>query len=212
MAPKGRISEGIKAACWINQKTPAVLYSTTLLVKLSVKTGGWRVVYSGVGCVLCVSSSCALQSSHFTLVRRLERLPAFCFIFSFLERNIDDLKKELEVSDHRLTPEELYKKYQCNPDTGLTSAQAKANLERDGPNALTPPPTTPEWIKFCKTLFGGFSCLLWLGALLCYLAYGIQASTLEEPPDDNLYLGVVLTAVVVITGVFSYYQVPVNSD
>ena len=128
-------------------------------------------------------------------------------IFSIIERNIDDLKKELEVSDHRLTPEELYKKYQCNPDTGLTSAQAKANLERDGPNALTPPPTTPEWIKFCKTLFGGFSCLLWLGALLCYLAYGIQASTLEEPPDDNLYLGVVLTAVVVITGVFSYYQV-----
>ena len=110
------------------------------------------------------------------------------------------------MSDHRLTPEELYKKYQCNPETGLTSAQAKANLERDGPNALTPPPTTPEWIKFMKTLFGGFSCLLWLGAVLCYLAYGIQASTLEEPPDDNLYLGVVLTAVVVITGVFSYYQ------
>ena len=27
-----------------------------------------------------------------------------------------------------------------------------------------------------------------------------QASTVEEPPDDNLYLGVVLTAVVVITG------------
>ena len=116
------------------------------------------------------------------------------------------------MSDHRLSPEELYKKYQCNPDTGLTSAQAKANLERDGPNALTPPPTTPEWIKFCKTLFGGFSCLLWLGALLCYLAYGIQASTLEEPPDDNLYLGVVLTAVVVITGVFSYYQVTVKLD
>jgi len=27
-----------------------------------------------------------------------------------------------------------------------------------------------------------------------------QASTFEEPPDDNLYLGIVLTAVVVITG------------
>merc|ERR1711971_1241792 len=114
--------------------------------------------------------------------------------------------KELEVNDHRLSPEELYKKYKCNPETGLTASQAKANLERDGPNALTPPPTTPEWIKFCKTLFGGFSCLLWLGALLCYLAYGIQATTLEEPPDDNLYLGVVLTFVVVITGIFSFYQ------
>merc|ERR1711971_924830 len=114
--------------------------------------------------------------------------------------------KELEVNDHRLSPEELYKKYQVNPETGLTSAQAKANLERDGPNALTPPPTTPVWIKFLKTLFGGFSMLLWLGAVLCFLAYSIQATTLEEPPDDNLYLGIVLTAVVVITGVFSYYQ------
>ena len=110
------------------------------------------------------------------------------------------------MNDHKLGIEELYKKHHCNPDTGLTSAQAKANLERDGPNALTPPPTTPAWIKFLKTLFGGFSMLLWLGAVLCFLAYGIQASTLEEPPDDNLYLGVVLTFVVVITGVFSYYQ------
>ena len=87
-----------------------------------------------------------------------------------------------------------------NPETGLTSAQAKANLERDGPNALTPPPTTPVWIKFLKTLFGGFSMLLWLGAVLCFLAYSIQAGTFEEPPDDNLYLGIVLTAVVLVTG------------
>merc|ERR1719220_3317836 len=28
----------------------------------------------------------------------------------------------------------------------------------------------------------------------------------EKPPDDNLYLGIVLTGVVVITGIFSYYQ------
>ena len=48
--------------------------------------------------------------------------------------------------------------------------------------------------------------LLWLGAILCFLAYSIQATSFEEPPDDNLYLGIVLTAVVVITGIFSYYQ------
>ena len=87
---------------------------------------------------------------------------------------LDDLKKELEVCDHKLSPEELYKKYNVNPETGLTAAQAKANIERDGPNALTPPPTTPEWVKFLKALFGGFAMLLWLGAVLCFLAYGIQ--------------------------------------
>merc|ERR1712038_2163849 len=83
---------------------------------------------------------------------------------------------------------------------------AKTNQEKYGPNALTPPPTTPEWVKFLQCLFGDFALLLWLGAILCFIAYSIQAQAYEEPPDDNLYLGVVLTAVVVVTGVFSYYQ------
>ena len=48
--------------------------------------------------------------------------------------------------------------------------------------------------------------LLWVGAILCFIAYTIQAGTFEEPPDDNLYLGIVLTVVVIVTGVFSYYQ------
>lgn len=69
---------------------------------------------------------------------------------------------------------------------GLTHAKAKENLERDGPNALTPPKTTPEWVKFCKQLFGGFALLLWVGAILCFIAYSIQASTVEEPADDNV--------------------------
>ena len=107
---------------------------------------------------------------------------------------------------HKVSIEELCQRYSSDLTSGLTEAKAKSNLERDGPNALTPPPTTPEWIKFCQNLFGGFAMLLWLGAILCFLAYGIQASTVEEPPDDNLYLGIVLTGVVVITGIFSYYQ------
>uniref|UniRef100_A0A8C6WXF3 Sodium/potassium-transporting ATPase subunit alpha n=1 Tax=Neogobius melanostomus TaxID=47308 RepID=A0A8C6WXF3_9GOBI len=84
--------------------------------------------------------------------------------------------------------------------------QAAEILARDGPNALTPPPTTPEWVKFCRQLFGGFSILLWIGAVLCFLAYSIQVGTEDEPVNDNLYLGVVLAAVVLITGCFSYFQ------
>lgn len=69
---------------------------------------------------------------------------------------------------------------------GLSSDRAKEILARDGPNALTPPPTTPEWVKFCKQLFGGFSTLLWIGAILCFLAYGIQAASEDEPANDNV--------------------------
>merc|ERR1712168_1208128 len=122
------------------------------------------------------------------------------------KKDINELKQELEIDVHRAPIEELYKRFTTNPDRGLTADLAKKGLELHGPNALTPPPTTPEWVKFCQNLFSGFACLLWLGAILCFLAYGIQASAYEEPPDDNLYLGVVLTAVVTVTGVFSYYQ------
>lgn len=69
---------------------------------------------------------------------------------------------------------------------GLTQKRAKEILARDGLNTLTPPPTTPEWVKFCKQLFGGFSILLWIGAILCFLAYSIQAATADEPVNDNV--------------------------
>ena len=100
-------------------------------------------------------------------------------------------------------PTNRYYKY-VQLDISISTRQ-----ERDGPNRLTPPPQTPEWVKFCQNLFGGFSLLLWLGAILCFLAYGIQAGTFEEPPDDNLYLGIVLTAAVLVTG--SYLLLALSS-
>uniref|UniRef100_A0A4W6FBJ7 ATPase Na+/K+ transporting subunit alpha 3a n=1 Tax=Lates calcarifer TaxID=8187 RepID=A0A4W6FBJ7_LATCA len=105
-----------------------------------------------------------------------------------------------------MSVEEVCRKYNTDIVQGLTNAKAAEYLARDGPNALTPPPTTPEWVKFCRQLFGGFSILLWIGAILCFLAYAIQAATEDEPAGDNLYLGIVLSAVVIITGCFSYFQ------
>jgi len=122
------------------------------------------------------------------------------------KKNLNELKQELEIDVHKVTVDELCKRWKTSVEHGLTDAQALKGLAEHGPNALTPPPTTPEWVKFCRCLFSGFSLLLWLGAVLCFLAYGIQASAYEEPPDDNLYLGIVLSAVVTVTGIFSYYQ------
>merc|ERR1711931_413008 len=122
------------------------------------------------------------------------------------EKNLNELKKELEIDVHKVTVEELCKRYGTNLERGLTEAAAKEGIEKYGLNALTPPPKTPEWVKFCKNMFSGFAMLLWIGAILCFVAYSIQASAFEEPPDDNLYLGIVLTAVVTVTGIFSYYQ------
>ena len=102
---------------------------------------------------------------------------------------------------------QVCKQYKTDTNKGLTDADADARLKRDGYNELTPPKTTPEWVKFCRNLFGGFSTLLWIGAILCFLAYSIECASNDDPVADNLYLGIVLSAVVIITGVFQYYQV-----
>ncbi|EDO40680.1 predicted protein [Nematostella vectensis] len=122
------------------------------------------------------------------------------------KEKMEELKQELDVDWHRITVEELMTRLDTNVQTGLTDEEAAIRLKRDGPNALTPPPTTPEWVKFMKQMFGGFAMLLWIGAILCFIAQGIMEATEEEPLRDNLYLGIVLAFVVIVTGIFSYYQ------
>ncbi|KAK2491857.1 hypothetical protein MC885_006638 [Smutsia gigantea] len=126
--------------------------------------------------------------------------------------------------DHTLTLAELSAKYSEDLTKGLSPEKAWEILNQEGPNTFTPPPTTPEWVKFCKQLFGRFSVLLWTGAILCFLAYGIQIYFHEDPTKDNeeeedkdllmrplfpqrqLFLGITLSVVVIITSCFSYYQ------
>ncbi|XP_068685337.1 sodium/potassium-transporting ATPase subunit alpha-3-like isoform X2 [Montipora foliosa] len=122
------------------------------------------------------------------------------------KENLEELKKELEIDWHTISLEEVLTRLETSVETGLSKEKAEEVLKRDGPNALTPPPTTPEWVKFCKQLFGGFAMLLWVGSVLCFVAHGILLATEEDPSSDNLYLGVVLALVVIVTGIFSYYQ------
>merc|ERR1712227_621145 len=87
----------------------------------------------------------------------------------------NDLTKEVEMTEHQDSIEKVCESYGVKPSEGLSDAEAKKRLERDGYNELTPPKTTPEWVKFCRNLFGGFSTLLWVGAILCFIAYSIES-------------------------------------
>ncbi|XP_068850835.1 potassium-transporting ATPase alpha chain 2 [Aphelocoma coerulescens] len=122
------------------------------------------------------------------------------------KKKAEDLKKELDLDDHRLSTSELEKKYGTSIDKGLSSARAAEILARDGPNALTPPKATPEIVKFLKQMIGGFSILLWIGAAFSWISFGIQLAQGVDSAFDNLYLGVVLALVVILTGIFAYYQ------
>jgi sodium/potassium-transporting ATPase subunit alpha len=117
-----------------------------------------------------------------------------------------ELKQELEVDTHKVSLQELCKRFNTNITTGLTQDQARRNLEQYGLNTLTPPPTTPQWVIFCRHLFTGFALLLWLGAILCFSVYTVQSIQKEDAPMDNLWLGLVLTSVVTVTGCFAYFQ------
>jgi hypothetical protein len=80
------------------------------------------------------------------------------------EDYFESLKKEVTIDEHRITLEELTARFQTNIETGLTAQQAQETLTKNGRNALTPPPEVPEWVKFGKLLFGGFSGLLWVSS------------------------------------------------
>lgn len=105
-----------------------------------------------------------------------------------------------DINEHHLTLDELQKELEVDVTTGLTHEEARIRFERDGPNSLTPPPRKPIWLRFILHLVGGFSILLWVGSALCFIVFGIDSSV------ENLTLGIVLAAVVTITGIFSFYQ------
>ncbi|XP_066428720.1 potassium-transporting ATPase alpha chain 1 isoform X2 [Eleutherodactylus coqui] len=122
------------------------------------------------------------------------------------KERLENMKKEMDINDHELTIEELEEKYQTSAVRGMKSSYAGEVLMRDGPNELKPPKGTPEYVKFARQLAGGLQCLMWVAAVICLIAFGIQCSQGDMTSADNLYLAVTLIAVVVVTGCFGYYQ------
>ncbi|XP_072281762.1 potassium-transporting ATPase alpha chain 2-like [Pyxicephalus adspersus] len=122
------------------------------------------------------------------------------------KKKVENLKKELEITDHKLSIDELEKKYSVDINQGLSTAAAAELLARDGPNKLTPPKGTPEIVKFLMLMAGGFSIVFWIASALCFLAYGLQVAQDPTVSKDNLWLAIILIAVVVMTALFAYYQ------
>lgn len=85
---------------------------------------------------------------------------------------------------------------------GLTSAEHAKRLEFYGPNCITPPKTMHWFLKFCINLVGGFQVMMWFGAILCFIVFGITKAT----DVQTLALGIVLVVVVVTTTIFQSVQ------
>ena len=58
-----------------------------------------------------------------------------------------DAQQSTCKDEHMMPLEKLAEQLETNVKVGLVESEAKLRLERDGPNSLTPPQKTPEWLK-----------------------------------------------------------------
>lgn len=107
----------------------------------------------------------------------------------------------IQMTEHLMSVEEGCKHHGTNYEKGLSDQQVKEKLANYGKNELTPPPSTPMWLLFIHHLTGFFSLLLWVAGILCFISYAI-----DDVQVENLYLGIVLVTVVILTGCFSFFQ------
>ncbi|OQS04799.1 sodium/potassium-transporting ATPase subunit alpha [Thraustotheca clavata] len=114
--------------------------------------------------------------------------------------DMDDAKRELDMDEHKKSIAELCADLTTSVAGGMNTSDADTRREIDGPNKLTPPRQTPEIVKLIREMTGFFALLLWAGGILCEVCYALVGGS------TNLWLGVVLFGVVVITGLFSYSQ------
>ena len=86
-------------------------------------------------------------------------------------------------------------------ENGLSTEEVALRREFYGPNRLPEKKSIPDIIKILLEMSNVFSILLWIAAALSFIGYALA-------PDDlsNIYLAVVIIGVILITGLFSWYQ------
>jgi sodium/potassium-transporting ATPase subunit alpha len=103
--------------------------------------------------------------------------------------------------EHLWNVDKLLEKFHTSRTGGLSETKAAELLQQLGDNMLTEKVGTPWYLLLLREFTGFFALLLWLGGILCMIGYGIDPSS-----KDNLFLGIILFLVVIITGTFSYNQ------
>ncbi|XP_054008897.1 sodium/potassium-transporting ATPase subunit alpha-like [Hylaeus anthracinus] len=120
--------------------------------------------------------------------------------------NLESLRRDIETDVHLRAAEDLLQSLRTDAKRGLSTAVACELLRKSGSNTLTPPRKTSNVLKFLRRCFGGFSLLIWIGALLCFFNYFLEYGAYGEASNEHLGLGIVLVALTLVTGMFSHYQ------
>ncbi|KXN71426.1 hypothetical protein CONCODRAFT_148866, partial [Conidiobolus coronatus NRRL 28638] len=107
------------------------------------------------------------------------------------------------VDYHQLTVDEIKTRFNTDLVQGLTESYTVAILEKSGKNVISPPPSN-RFSKFIEYTFGGFGVLLWISAIISFLAYQPLGGNNADP--TNIGLGVLLLIVILIQIGFNAYQ------
>ncbi|KAJ1994536.1 hypothetical protein H4R33_000242 [Dimargaris cristalligena] len=115
--------------------------------------------------------------------------------------NLDNPQAPL-INFHKIDLPELANLLCTSVDRGLETEVAHKRLDRDGQNLITPPKSNYA-LKLAGYCVGGFGILLWVGCIICIIAW----RPLGDPPDPtNLGLGVLLFIVMLLQTAFNAHQ------
>lgn len=142
-----------------------------------------------------------LESEIGKVFGKYEKTPDF-FMKDYMDFTFDNktFQKIDESIKKKLTEygNEVQNKYL---EFGLTKDEVEKKREVDGPNKLPEKKKTHWSILLFEEMTTVFSLLLWAGGILALVAF-----LLSTYDTSNLYLAIVLWIVVIITGIFSFWQ------
>ncbi|EJD00189.1 aminophospholipid-transporting P-type ATPase [Fomitiporia mediterranea MF3/22] len=117
--------------------------------------------------------------------------------------------ERVDIHEHKLTVSALAAELQTSLDArepgksaGLTEAEARARLERDGKNELSPPKKKSALRMYIDCLLTMFNILLIVAGILEYALLGINF----KANFQNTYLGGILIAVAFLNAFIEFYQ------
>jgi calcium-translocating P-type ATPase len=100
---------------------------------------------------------------------------------------------------HHLTIAEAYERLRSRPE-GLSGVEATRRLRDFGANRIGRAPTVPAWRRFLRGVTHFFAVVLWVAAAFAFIA------ELMQPGQGMVMLAVAILAVILINGLFSFYQ------
>ena len=100
---------------------------------------------------------------------------------------------------HHLTVEEAFASLRSGPD-GLPATEAARRLAEYGPNAVETVRPEPLTLRFFKGFTHFFAIILWVAAGMAFFAEA------RSPDQGMATLGFAIIGVIVINGVFSFWQ------